>query len=413
MDLYQHGPTTLHDLQPERRGHARALVTKHVEARPAALVLPMLYSEMERPALLGIRQGLMRANYLTEVVIALTAKDEGEVERVRRFFDGLPTRVTVTWCEGPQVREAITRLADRGFDLRGFAGKGLAVWLGLGVASEGNYAIALHDADIEGYDPKVVHRLLLPLVVPEMDFFFAKGYYARITGERMFGRVTRLFVWPFLDALQVALERPSPLVTHLRAFRYPLSGEMAITSDLARNVRIPTDWGLELGLLGEVHRNASPKRICQVDLGLYNHKHNPVGADKSEGLQRMAFDIAATVYRLLAASEGARITPDLLTTMQVAYRREAQDAIRKYHMDSLANGLAYDRHTEEMLVERLEPLIRQAGLHFMRQPTKDLIGEWLRAIAADPSSPRLVAGPTQLPIAARATLRAAAREESV
>ncbi|HET6405532.1 MAG TPA: glucosyl-3-phosphoglycerate synthase [Candidatus Thermoplasmatota archaeon] len=409
MDFYQQGPTTLHDLHPDRRGHARSLLVKHAPDRPAALVLPMLMSEMDRPALAGIRDGLAKADFLQEIVVALTANDEADVERCRRFFSDLPTNVSVLWCEGPAVNETLASLADKGFDLRGFSGKGLAVWLALGVASEDNYAIALHDADIDFYDPKILHRLLLPIVVPEMDFFFAKGYYARLTDERMYGRVTRLFLWPFLDALDICLGAASPMLRYMRSFRYPLSGEMSMTGDLARNIRIPTDWGLEMSVLGEVHRSASMKRICQVDLGTYSHKHNPVGTNRDEGLQRMALDIATSVYRLLASMEGQRITHDLLTTLQVAYRREAQDAIRKYAMDSLANGLTYDRHEEELIVERLEPVLRDAGHLFMQQPSKDLIGEWLRALSADPDAPSRMRPP---PVGARAKLTEAARMDS-
>lgn len=398
MDFFQQGVTTLHDMQPERRGHARALVAKHAKDRPPALLLPMLASEMDRGAVLNIRAGLSKADFLNEVVIALGATDEADVERAQRLFSDLPTRTTVLWCEGPEVRETLAGLAEKGFDLTGFTGKGLAVWLGLGVASEENHAIALHDADIEQYDPKVVHRLLLPVVKPEMDFFFAKGYYARLTDERMFGRVTRLFLWPFLDALDVSLDKRSTLLRYLRSFRYPLSGEMAITSDLARNIRIPTDWGLEVGILGEVYRNTSPKRICQVDLGVYNHKHSDIGKDRTEGLQRMALDIATSVYRLLASSEGHRITPDFITTLRVAYRRESQDAIRKYAVDSLANGLLYDRHGEELFVERIEPIIREAGKLFREEPNKDLIGEWLRALSADENAPTKIRPASTIPV---------------
>lgn len=392
MDFFQLGPTTLHDLQPDRRGHARALVAKHAKDRPAALVMPMLYREMDRPALLGIRQGLEKADFLHEVIIPLTAANEDEVTKVRTFFRDLPVQTTVLWCEGPEVRETMDRLAERGFDIRSFSGKGLAVWLGMGAASEENHALVIHDADIEHYDPKIIHRLLLPLLVPEMDFYFAKGYYARLTDERMYGRVTRLFLWPLLDALRTTLGQHSSLLHYLRTFRYPLSGDMAMTADLARNIRVPTDWGLELGILGEVYRNASPKRICQVDLGVYNHKHSDVGRTPNDGLQRMSLDIAANVYRLLAGAEGVRITHDLLTTLRVAYRREAQDAIRRYHMDSLANALRYDRHGEELFVEALEPIVANAGALFMKEPSRDLIGEWLRAISADPESPRRLHG---------------------
>lgn len=392
MDFYQNGPTALHDLQPERRGHARALVTKAVASRPAALVLPMLYAEMQAPAIASIRDGLARADYLREVVVALTADDVEQVDDVARFFRSLPMPVHVLWCEGPEVRSVLQRLADRGLDLRAYSGKGLAVWLGAGAASERSYAIAVHDADIESYNPRILHRLLLPLVLEELDFYFAKGYYARLTEERLYGRAVRLFVWPFLDALQVVLPIRSPVVHYLRSFRYPLSGEMAITSDLARNLRVPTDWGLELGILGEVYRNASAKRICQVDLGLYSHKHKAVGSSSAQGLQKMVVDLATTVYRLLAASEGIVIDPNMLTTLRVAYRREAQDAIRKYAADAVVNGLRHDRHEEEVVVERFERLVAEAGMAFLAAPTADQISEWLRAISADPESPRQLRG---------------------
>ena len=408
MDFYQNGPATLHDLQPERRGHARGLVERAAKSKPAAVVLPMLHSEMERPALLGIRQGLAKAEYLHELVVPVTASRAEDVEEVCRFFRGMPYPVHVLWCEGPEVRSVLQRLADRGLDLTAFRGKGLAVWLGFGAASETNQVFAVHDADIERYDPKIVHRLLLPVILDELDFFFAKGYYARLTDERMYGRAVRLFVWPFLDALQRVLPNPSPLVSNLRSFRYPLSGEMALTADLARNLRVPTDWGLELGVLGEVYRNASPKRVCQVDLGVYSHKHKPVGAGNSEGLQRMVVDLATATYRLLAAGEGVVLSEETLTTLRVAYRREAQDAIRKYAADALVNGLKYDRHEEEVVVERFERLVVDAGRLFAAEPLADQISEWLRAISADPEAPRRLRGSRTLTVREGSDLRDAA-----
>jgi len=166
-----------------------------------------------------------------------------------------------------------------------------------------------------------------------------------------------------------------------------------------------------MGILGEVYRNASPKRICQVDLGIYSHKHNPLGATRAEGLQRMALDIATTLYRMMASMEGARIPPDLLVTLQVAYRREAQDAIRKYHMDSLANGLLYDRHGEESVVEALEPILRDAGHLFAQQPSRDQLGEWLRALSADPEAPARLHGQRTLPVKGRDALLEAALQD--
>ncbi|MBI4394148.1 MAG: glucosyl-3-phosphoglycerate synthase [Euryarchaeota archaeon] len=387
MDFYQHGLTTLHRFEGETDDSAtRTLVARHSQSRPVALVLPMVYSELDRPALLGIRQGLQGADYLNEVVVALTASSEGEASRVRDFFDGLPMPTHVAWCEGPETAAVCKRLTAAGFDLGGFQGKGLAVWLGLGIAAESNYAIVVHDADIEHYEPRIIERLALPLITPNLDFYFSKGYYARVDQGRMYGRVTRLLLWPIMDALTAVLGEPSPFLTYLRQFRYPLSGEMALTADLARNVRMPTDWGLELGLLGEVYRNTAPKRKCQVDLGYYSHKHRELGADAGEGLQRMALDLATALFRLLASFEGLRVTPDFLVTLRAAYRREAQDAIRRYNADCVVNGMDYDRHNEESMVETFEPLIEMAGAQFSRKPTSDQIGEWLRALSAAPDA---------------------------
>ena len=41
---------------------------------------------------------------------------------------------------------------------------------------------------------------------------------------------------------------------------------------LAMNLRIPCDWGLEIGLLSEVYRNVRTSKIAQVDLGLFSHE---------------------------------------------------------------------------------------------------------------------------------------------
>ena len=389
MDFYQNGPVALHDFRPDDEG-LRAQVARAAQGRRACVLLPMVHDEMRRPAIRGIRDGLRALDYLNELVVPLTADDEDQVEEVRAFFSDMPFHVRILWCEGPAVMGVLDDLADRGLDLRGFRGKGLAVWLGIGAASVHNDALAIHDADIEDYHPRMVDRLLMPLLSEELEFFIAKGYYARLTQDKLYGRVVRLFVWPFLDALQSVLPRPSPFLSYLRSFRYPLSGEMALTADLAKNLRMPTDWGLELGLLGEVYRNASPKRICQVDLGFYSHKHKAVGGSSHEGLLRMVTEIATTVYRLLATNEGATITEDLLTTLRIMYRREAQDAVRRYHADSVMNRLEYDRHAEEMTVERFERMIPEAGEAFRRSPLADQIGEWLRVISANPDAPAIL-----------------------
>ena len=87
---------------------------------------------------------------------------------------------------------------------------------------------------------------------------------------------------PFLRAMKSVLG-PHALLDFLDAFRYPLAGECAMTTEIARSTRIPSDWGLEVGMLAEVYRNSSLKRICQVELvDNYDHKHRELSEDDAD-----------------------------------------------------------------------------------------------------------------------------------
>jgi glucosyl-3-phosphoglycerate synthase len=139
------------------------------------------------------------------------------------------------------------------------------------------------------YDETIPTKLFYPIVEPELDFKFNKGYYARINTEKgsMYGRVVRLFLLPLLEALMEKHDRSLNFVSFLYSFRYPLSGEFSLTSDLARDVDIPGNWGLDIGIMAEMYRNVITKRICQTDLGFYDHKHQKIG-NEDKGLLKMA-----------------------------------------------------------------------------------------------------------------------------
>ena len=139
----------------------------------------------------------------------------------------------------------------------GADGKGRSCWICLGylLAEDRSHVIVLHDADIVTYSRELLARLAYPVVSPQIDYDFCKGYYARVT-DRLHGRVTRLLMFPLLRALEIVVGN-HPYIRYLSSFRYPLAGEFALNVDLARVVRIPSDWGLEVGVLSEVYRNRS------------------------------------------------------------------------------------------------------------------------------------------------------------
>jgi glucosyl-3-phosphoglycerate synthase len=317
------------------------------------------------------------------VFFALSAKDPRDYEEALRLSRSLKIPCDVVWCNRPEVLEVLEELKGKGLDVTELSGKGKDVWMTMGIASIDLFAFAVHDVDISTYTKMMPTKLLYPIIEPKLDFFFAKGYYARISqgNKKFYGRIYRLFINPLLEILQEKL-RYSKFLTYLQSFSYPLAGEMALYSDLATHLRVPSDWGLELGLLSEVYRNASYGRICQIDLGFYDHRHKPVDGNS---LLRTAEDSFITLLRTLTETENIDISVSFLTSLQVAYRRLAQDKIRQYHADATCNRLDFDRHEEETNVDSLSSVILSGGRKYLENPIRAQLPDWLRAMAAMPN----------------------------
>ncbi|MDA0269217.1 MAG: glucosyl-3-phosphoglycerate synthase [Cyanobacteria bacterium] len=385
MDYKQDLITTIHDLGCDLPGLDDRL-TELSQALPTAVLIPSLYEELERPALTQIRDHLAHCRFVNTVVISLYANTPEQYQKAVEFFRPLPQPTYVMWENGPRIINILTKLQSRGLDLLGHRGKGRAVWLGIGIASLQAAAIALHDADIVTYDRSYPLKLLYPLLEQEFGIAFSKAYYTRLSTNprRMHGRVTRLFVIPLIRSLAQIFGELDYL-RYLEAYRYPLSGEFALTSDLALNTRIPANWGLEVGLLAEVYRNIARKRIAQVDLGIFEHKHQAIGQSSDEGLQKMCRDIFQSILRTLMETEQVMITRDHMRALRVKFRREAQNLTRQYFVDARFNGLDYDRHQEEVTIEKFEELIMQAGEQYLEDPSGAEIPDWTRALAVMPT----------------------------
>jgi len=390
-DFHQGGViTTLHRLGPTDLGRLERQLEDYGDARPIALVLPCLFSELQGPGLKGIVDSLRGVRYLRQVVVSVTGTDDRfEYERMREAFDGVRTSEgrppILLWQSGPRVQALYARLREEGLD-PGADGKGRSTWLAYGyvLATNVSRVIAVHDCDIRDYSRELLARLCHPTANPNLRYEFAKGYYARVT-DRLYGRVTRLFMTPLLAAMKAVLGSLA-LLEYLDSFRYPLAGECSMTTDLASMNRIPSDWGLEIGTLVEVYRNCAPKRVCQVELvENYDHKHQELSeGDASRGLHRMVYDIASSLIRNLA-SYGVQFDAGFLNTLAASYTRQAQDAIASYSDDARLNGLVFDRHEEEVAVETFSRALRAAGLGFVRDPMgAPQIPNWNRVTSALP-----------------------------
>jgi glucosyl-3-phosphoglycerate synthase len=350
---------------------------------PSGVIIPIIESDLQSPALAGIINGLNQCSYLEKVFIALSADKPENYEEALRLSRSLKVPCDVVWCNKPEVSEILKDLNKKGLDVINHKGKGKDLWIAIGIASLELHAFALHDADIISYSKILPTKLLYPIIEPKLDFFFSKGYYARVSQEKkkLQGRIYRLFINPILQALQEKIEYRSEFLRYLRAFRYTLSGEIAIYSDLAMNLRIPSDWGFEVGMLAELYRNASYKRICEVDLGFYDHKHKEV---IKEELLQTAEDSLVCLLRTLTETDHIDVSESFLQSLQVIYRRIAQDKIRQYHADALCNNLYFDRHEEETNVDSLAKAVLDAGKTYLTTPTGTQLPDWLRTVSAMP-----------------------------
>ena len=386
MDFQQGLISTVHDYT---LGNLDAVsFNKELSQRPTTLLIPCLMEEFSRPALGLIRDTLSNLNGLKSLVIALAASHADDVVAAERFFADMPFPVQVHWTNGPAVRELLESVGELGLDVTGPPGKGWAVWQGLGVASQNAEVIGLFDADIRTFGSAYPERMLRPLLDRSHGIAYVKAFYSRLSLETqaLQGRATRLFVGPLLASLE-QIFGPLPYLRYLQSFRYPLAGEFAFTTDLAMNLRIPSDWGLEVGLLSEVYRHVASSRIAQVDLGLFDHKHKTLGTKPTEGLQRMAGEIFGTVLRGLMEHEGCVMSMDQLPTLEVLYRRVGEDRVRQFGLDSVVNRLPYDRHGEELAVQNFSELLRPGLNKLMQSPIAHQLPSWSRLRSCNAALP--------------------------
>ncbi|MEQ8692385.1 MAG: glycosyl transferase [Pseudomonadales bacterium] len=386
-DFFQNGIiTTLHNLCDRPLAQLESDLVEFSRERPMALILPCLYSELEHPALANIVANLSEVPYISDVIIGLDQADESQYQHAVEYFSVLKQRHHILWNDGPRLKSVqdtlhVEKLAPTEL------GKGCNVWYCMGYAQslDNIEVVALHDCDIRTYDRLMLARLFYPIANPNFSYRFCKGFYARATDTKLNGRVSRLLVSPLIRALKKVSDH-EPFLDYLDSFRYPLAGEFAMRTEVLNDLRIPSDWALEIGLLSEMYRNYSTNRLCQVEIAdTYDHKHQALSADDaSRGLSRMSLDITRAMFRKLATF-GVVFDEGTIRTTKAAYYRIALDLIESYANDAAMNGLTLDRHAEEQAVELFASNILKAGLAFLEGgEDAPFIPTWNRVSGAFP-----------------------------
>ncbi|MEX0339666.1 MAG: glycosyl transferase [Arenibacterium sp.] len=387
VDFHQNGNiATLHNLRTRSLADMTYELETFAPTRRMSLVLPCLYSELETEAMPKIVGELSQVTYLHRIIIGLDRADEAQFRHARQFFTDLNQNHMVIWNDSPRMQQLEQRLRDMGL-APSEAGKGKNVWTSMGylISCQDSAVMAIHDCDILTYTNELLARLVYPVANPTFPYQVAKGYYARIGPDKLNGRVTRLLVSPLLIALKRVVGDRDYL-DYLRSFRYPLSGEFAMRTNILPDLRIPSDWGLEIGVLSEAWRNLAPKAVCQVEIAdRYDHKHQSLSPDDAEaGLNRMSGDICKAIFRKLAA-DGTVFTHNVFRTLKATYYRNALDLLEAYYSDAQMNGLKVDRHAEEASIELFAESIMRAGQTFLENPHETpFIPTWNRVHSADP-----------------------------
>ena len=386
-DFSQNGIVSdLHDFGTKSTNDIEKDLLKFSKERNMELILPSLYSELEGTALPKIVNEISKTKYLSHIIIGLDKANEKQAKNAWKFFKKLNTPFTILWNDGPKLKKLDQELKKK--DLApNEQGKGRNVWycLGMCIARDNARSVALHDCDIKTYDRRMLAKLFYPVVNPLFNFEFCKGYYPRVADNKMNGRVARLLVFPLITAFEKTIGR-SNYLDFMKSFKYPLAGEFSFRRNVLPELRISSDWGIEVGILSEMQRNFSPHNICQVDLAdSYDHKHQELSAnDMSKGLSRMSIDIITTMIKKLA-TQGNSFSLETFRSLKATYYRSALDLIDIYRTDADINGLKFDSHSEEKAVELFALNIMKAGESFFKNPMDTpFIPTWSRVKSAIP-----------------------------
>jgi glucosyl-3-phosphoglycerate synthase len=336
-------------LQRLNDGHIAALEEELrgiAQTKSIGLILPCHAADLERPALTHILAELARAEFVTAIVLSVNGIEEAEFER--QFGSRFSGRGGVCVLfnppgggKGQNVLQAVRFLCKQECDI-----------------------IATQDCDVASFRRGDLARLCYAVAHPDLGFRYAKAYYSRVT-DRLYGRVSRLFLTPLLHAI-MRVAGHHPITDFLLSFRYPLSGEMAMTRELAAELPFSDGWGLEIGQLCEVFRRVDPRDVCQVDGGSgYDHKHQPAAT----ALAQMAAEIARELFAQLAA-EGLPAGAEFQAAVARAYRREADHALRRSAALARINALPFDVIDETSIVQVFSDRLRELS-RVNHEDTKD------------------------------------------
>jgi glucosyl-3-phosphoglycerate synthase len=331
-----------------------------LQGKKAILVIPTLATEFtdeeNRPVFKNILKQLSKVSYLRKIIFGLDAATDAEALELAALLEEYGIRnYILQHNEGERFRELYKRIDNLSTAFRQ-PGKGRNMFMSFGIAQAigANY-VGVIDADIRTFHHRQLDRLFYPIII--LNYQFSKAAYMRIGNNRMYGRVKRLLLDPFLLALKRKFresedEKFISLIDYLLAFNYQLSGEVAFEITLLKRMHFATNWGVELFTLIEAYRKANNIAQVQFSPGPFEHKHQPVSTDDPKsGLFKMSTDIVTTLLSTLVIEEGFEISDYFVRDITATYLNIADELIKKYSENASFSNLEYDRDAEEAMVK--------------------------------------------------------------
>jgi glucosyl-3-phosphoglycerate synthase len=251
----------------EFKDFTRAVSVKRQKKLSISLCLPTLNEEKTIAKEIVIMKSELMTRYpLIDEIVVIDSGSNDKTRRIARSYD------------------VDVYLADDILpDLEKFKGKGENLWKALYV-THGDIIVYI-DADIKNIHHRFAYGLLGPLLFSD-HIRFTKAFYERpiFIGESKLrptggGRVTELVTRPLF----------SIFMPELTQFLQPLSGEYAGYRSIFENIPFNIGYGVETGMLIDIHEKWGLDVMAQVDLDRRVHKNQSTRA-----LGRMAFAIIRT-----------------------------------------------------------------------------------------------------------------------
>lgn len=314
-------------------------------AATIVVIIPCQVYHLENKSIFNILNKLKFIKYVTEIVVVINGNPSPDMDLVMSLKT-IDPKITILLESN---KNTIIIKDELRFQNTILAGKGFAIWLGymyiLQKYTSKSFIVTI-DSDIQSFTSSFLLKLLYPLV--QFNAEINKGYYVRYSKAKFDGRLTRFLVFPLLQAMNKQINN-NELIDFLLEFRYPLSGEVAISSNLLSRFCLRHSWSYDISLLVQVHKYIDNTPIFQTELtNNYQHQHRDLTTNSNHGLMEIAKDIIDFLLGFCNFDIKAIATD---------YLYFARELIDKYDKLATFNGIGSNVEEEKILINEVLMLI--------------------------------------------------------